>query len=232
MGVTETRSILWKNVCKIWPFRKIKLWKRNLQNVLNFNGVFSLGYLPSGPTTTWWSIWHTSILSTLLIPRPPPPKAALKMMGNPWSLANCSASSTLATGPGVPGTTRIPAYTNIQGQRNTWIITYLFSSHSSWCINPHSNSYHSGWALAVFSATFQELRPRFCPSSFSLTFSFPLTFNTFLVFFFQSLLSEWLIHFLFLISYIDNVQAFLYSSSYDTFIGQCILSTYCRQVLW
>ena len=50
----------------------------------------------------------TSIFLTFLIPRPPPPYAALKITGRPFCLTNASASSLLLTGPSVPGTTPTP----------------------------------------------------------------------------------------------------------------------------
>lgn len=42
---------------------------------------------------------------TTLIPLPPPPNAALMITGYPYFSTNDTASSTLPTGPGVPGTT-------------------------------------------------------------------------------------------------------------------------------
>eukprot|EP00732_Lithocolla_globosa_P000985 Lithocolla_globosa_v1_NODE_407_length_4133_cov_91.104463.p6 type:complete len:118 gc:universal NODE_407_length_4133_cov_91.104463:3346-3699(+) len=45
-----------------------------------------------------------SMFSTILIPRPPPPKAALINTGKPLFLQNSVASLAEDTGPGVPGT--------------------------------------------------------------------------------------------------------------------------------
>ena len=42
---------------------------------------------------------------TTLMPRPPPPKAALIIMGKPYSSVNAFTSSNFSTGPSVPGTT-------------------------------------------------------------------------------------------------------------------------------
>jgi hypothetical protein len=42
---------------------------------------------------------------TTRIPRPPPPNAALMMIGNPNSSVNFLTSSNFSTGPSVPGTT-------------------------------------------------------------------------------------------------------------------------------
>lgn len=52
--------------------------------------------------------FHTSIDLTILMPRPPPPYAALKMTGSPYCSQKCLASSILATGPSDPGTTCTP----------------------------------------------------------------------------------------------------------------------------
>ena len=49
---------------------------------------------------------------TRLIPRPPPPYAALNITGNPCVSQNFLASSRDSTGPGVPGTTCTPATQN------------------------------------------------------------------------------------------------------------------------
>jgi len=51
----------------------------------------------------------SSIFRTTLIPRPPPPYAALNMTGRPYLRQNSMASSVVVTGPGVPGTTGTPA---------------------------------------------------------------------------------------------------------------------------
>ena len=61
---------------------------------------------------TFKSMIHTSILLTFLMPRPPPPYAALKMTGVPYCSQNAYASSADLTGPGVPGTTCTPKYKN------------------------------------------------------------------------------------------------------------------------
>lgn len=50
----------------------------------------------------------TSYSLTTLMPRPPPPYAALKMMGKPYVSANACASCRLAMGASVPGTTGTP----------------------------------------------------------------------------------------------------------------------------
>lgn len=44
-----------------------------------------------------------------VVPRPPPPYAALKITGRPCLLQNSTASSALVTGPSVPGTIGTPA---------------------------------------------------------------------------------------------------------------------------
>ena len=44
------------------------------------------------------------------MPLPPPPAAALSMMGKPISSAVRTASSTVFTGPGLPGITGTPAF--------------------------------------------------------------------------------------------------------------------------
>lgn len=52
----------------------------------------------------------TSYSLTTLMPRPPPPYAALKMMGKPYVWANACASFMLAMGESVPGTTGTPGH--------------------------------------------------------------------------------------------------------------------------
>jgi len=47
---------------------------------------------------------------TTLIPRPPPPIAALMIIGNPWSSTNSFADAKVETGPSLPGTTGTPAF--------------------------------------------------------------------------------------------------------------------------
>ncbi|KYM84478.1 hypothetical protein ALC53_05264 [Atta colombica] len=49
------------------------------------------------------------VLDVLDIPRPPPPYAALKIIGRPCFIQNSIASSELVTGPSVPGTIGTPA---------------------------------------------------------------------------------------------------------------------------
>ncbi|RNA12589.1 hypothetical protein BpHYR1_009074 [Brachionus plicatilis] len=49
------------------------------------------------------------MLRTTLMPRPPPPCAALKIMGSPCSWANFFASATSLIGLAVPGMTLRPA---------------------------------------------------------------------------------------------------------------------------
>jgi hypothetical protein len=59
-------------------------------------------------TVTENNFRFTSIFRTTLIPRPPPPNAALKITGRPCFRQKSMASSDVVTGPGVPGTTATP----------------------------------------------------------------------------------------------------------------------------
>ncbi|KAH3672384.1 hypothetical protein WICMUC_004220 [Wickerhamomyces mucosus] len=69
--------------------------------------------LPKAVKASDLALWKASAISspslTTLIPRPPPPKAALIMTGNPYFSTKACASSTLSIGPGVPGTVGTPA---------------------------------------------------------------------------------------------------------------------------
>jgi hypothetical protein len=48
------------------------------------------------------------VFAITLMPRPPPPKAALRITGNPYCLQNSAASSARLIGEFVPGTTGTP----------------------------------------------------------------------------------------------------------------------------
>lgn len=53
---------------------------------------------------------NSSSFRTTRIPRPPPPMAALMIMGKPMSFTNCAASVYFSMAEGVPGTMGTEAF--------------------------------------------------------------------------------------------------------------------------